>query len=89
MNADTGPYMRLSDWEIRGLQRQYREAQGIRRGQKRAAYRSIAASYGINLRTFYRYATAELYEVRAGEYRATFAVASAAPTRVSAWEKAA
>ena len=100
MNRISGPNTRLlrfqethgiplSEWEWAELMKRARSAQLLPPGERGFTFRSIAADYGISVRTIHRYLRAELTPVKVGRHRALFMVRKhRPPTQVTGWEAA-
>jgi hypothetical protein len=87
LNKDRIP---LSEWELAEMIGRARDASKFSYGQRGAAFRSIAADYGVSVRTVQRYLRTELKPVKVAGYRALFLIRQdRAPTQVTTWERAA
>lgn len=90
MNRTLGRYIAVSEWEYREIVKRVVSARCLPRGERTAVMRSIAADYGLSVRTLHRYAGRELTPVRVGRHSALFLVdRRMTPRRVTAWEEAA
>lgn len=90
MSNVTGPFLYLSEWEVRELLDRVAAARRLPIGEREEAVNRVAREAGISRRTLERYWTYRLETVTVDGYRALFRIRhKAPPTRVTAWERAA
>jgi hypothetical protein len=91
MTAQTtkGPWWNVSEWEFREAVKRTRAAQKLPRGERGAVKRSIAADYGVCVKTLERWLSYDVRSVKLAGFVALFVISGRRPSQVTPWEKAA
>lgn len=79
----------ISQWEFSEAVRRINDALRLPWGQRQTVLRSIAADYGVSVRTLYRWPSYKVHNVKVGKFHALYVIGKRGPSRVTPWEKVA